>query len=80
MERTLHHVDARGTVCPLPVLLTVREMLRMDIGEYLEVVGDDPAMREDLTAWCETSGNRLLEMTEEGSEVRCVIEKVRELF
>jgi len=71
-------VDATGTLCPVPLLLAARVMAELRPGDLLEIVGDDPSIREDVPAWCEQIGHRLLEMSREGAEgkrIRCLVEK-----
>lgn len=69
-------LDVIGTFCPIPVLLAVREMRRLTPGARLELLGDDPAMREDVPAWCEHAGHRLVEATEErGGVLRFLVER-----
>jgi TusA-related sulfurtransferase len=50
----------------------------LEPGERLIVVGDDPDMLVDLPRLCEESGNRLIEIREDGGLVRCVVERVAE--
>ena len=38
----------------------------MKPGEVLEIVADDPGFEKDLPAWCNMSGEKLLEMKKEG--------------
>lgn len=61
-DRPTAQLDVRGLFCPLPVLLAVREIAKLPPGGWLVVEGDDPGMLEDLPAWCETSGHRLVEI------------------
>jgi len=70
-----HRLDVRGAVCPLPVLLSVREIRRVAPGGVLEVLGDDPTMLEDMPIWCERAGHRLIEIGETGGTIRCLIER-----
>jgi len=69
------HLDVTGTFCPLPILLAVREMLRLAAGDRLEIVGDDPAILEDMPVWCERAGHRLVEISEREGKIISVIEK-----
>ena len=53
---TIRHLDVTGTFCPLPILLAAREMLRLEAGDRLEIVGDDPGILEDMPVWCQRAG------------------------
>lgn len=71
-----HRLDVTGALCPLPILLAAREMRKLQPGDLLEVVGDDPGILEDMPVWCERAGHRLVEMTEEaGGRIRSLVEK-----
>ena len=75
MHRPDHHLDVTGLLCPVPVLMTARAMATLDPGERLEVLGDDPEMLRDIPAWCEESGNRLLDIQQTGQRIRARLEK-----
>jgi TusA-related sulfurtransferase len=76
LSRPPHHLDVLGLFCPLPILLAAREMQKLRPGELLEVVGDDPGIREDMPAWCDRAGHRLLEMADEAEgRIRSLVEK-----
>ena len=68
-------LDTRGTFCPIPILLTAKRIASMAPGERLEVLGDDPAILEDMPIWCSDSGHSLLEIERIQDVVRCVVEK-----
>jgi tRNA 2-thiouridine synthesizing protein A len=75
-SKPIRRLDVTGSLCPLPILLSAREMRKLKPGDLLEVVGDDPGIREDMPVWCERAGHRLLEMTEEeGGRLRSLVEK-----
>lgn len=69
-------LDVRGTFCPLPVLLTERELRKLPPGARVTVLGDDPAIHGDLPAWCAETGHRLVELEElAGGDIRFVVQK-----
>ncbi len=70
-----HYLDVTGLFCPLPILLAAREMRKLQPGDLLEVVGDDPGIREDMPVWCERAGHRLVEMEEGKGTIRSLVEK-----
>ena len=76
MSKPIRRLDVTGALCPLPILLAAREMRKLRPGDLLEVVGDDPGIREDMPVWCERAGHRLLEMAEEEpGRLRSLVEK-----
>ena len=75
MPASHHKLNALGMLCPLPLLFAVRDIARLEPGQVLEIVGDDPGILEDVPAWCERAGHRLLEMEEEEGVIVCYVEK-----
>ena len=76
MPRNRYLLDVTGTFCPLPILLSAREMRKLHPGDLLEILGDDPGIREDMPVWCHRAGHRLLELKEEeGGKIRSLVEK-----
>ena len=53
-------LDARGLLCPLPVLKAAKRLRGMAPGEVLAVLTDDPAAVIDIPHYCTESGNTLL--------------------
>jgi tRNA 2-thiouridine synthesizing protein A len=71
-----YRLDVTGTFCPLPILLSAREMRKLQPGDQLEILGDDPGILEDMPVWCERAGNRLIEMVEErDGKIRSLVER-----
>jgi len=70
-----HRLDVTGTFCPLPILLAVRAMRKLQTADLLEVVGDDVAILEDMPVWCERAGHRLVEMVQDEGTIRSLVEK-----
>ncbi len=71
-HRTL---DARGDVCPMPLLKTKKAMAEMAKGEILEVLGTDPGSKNDLPSWAARTGNLYLGEEEEGNLFRFYLKK-----
>lgn len=68
-------VDARGLICPLPVLRARKVLEAMRPGEVLRVLADDAMAAVDLPHFCAQAGHVHLEMTTDGGEqahlIRC---------
>jgi tRNA 2-thiouridine synthesizing protein A len=73
--QTIHHVDARGLSCPMPIVKTALAIKALASGELLEVLATDPGSVKDLAAWCRTTGNDLIEQSVEGSVHRFVVRR-----
>lgn len=59
-------LDAKGLVCPMPVLRTRKMLDELKSGEVLEVITTDPASRADIPALVDRLGHELLEVGENG--------------
>jgi tRNA 2-thiouridine synthesizing protein A len=58
---TREFLDARGLLCPLPVIRTQNRVKTLQQGDVLEVTGTDPGILQDIPAWCRVNGHRVLE-------------------
>ncbi len=53
-------VDAVGLFCPMPVVRLKLELEKLKLNEVAEFLADDSGVLEDLPAWCDETGNKLL--------------------
>ncbi len=67
-------LDARGLLCPLPVIRVQGKIRSMAPGSRLRVLATDPGALHDVPAWCRVHGHRVVEAREEGSEIVILIE------
>jgi tRNA 2-thiouridine synthesizing protein A len=58
-------VDARGLLCPMPIVKTAKAMKGLAAGEVLKVIATDRGAIADVPAWAGSTGNELLEWHEE---------------
>jgi NADPH-dependent 2,4-dienoyl-CoA reductase/sulfur reductase-like enzyme/peroxiredoxin family protein/rhodanese-related sulfurtransferase/TusA-related sulfurtransferase len=68
-------LNCSGMQCPGPIMAIYRRMQEMGAGEVLEVSATDPGFRRDIVAWCEQTGNTLLELEERDGRIRAVLVK-----
>jgi TusA-related sulfurtransferase len=54
-------LDARGLLCPAPVIALARRIREVEVAAEVEVWADDPAARHDIPAWCRMTGQQLVE-------------------
>jgi len=69
-------LDLKGLSCPLPIAKTAQAIRPMNPGELIEALATDPGSVPDFTAWCEATGNELVEHTAADGVYRFVIRKV----
>jgi TusA-related sulfurtransferase len=60
-------VDARGEICPYPLVMTQRAMTARAPGERLKVLVDYPMSVEDIPRWAEGAGHRVLRVEKTGN-------------
>lgn len=60
-------VDARGLICPLPVLRARKRLAGMAPGAVLRLVTTDPAAAVDVPHFCSEAGHELLGEAAEGA-------------
>ena len=69
-----HTLDARRTLCPMPVIKTQNKIAELSDGDILEVTCTDPGALNDIPAWCRINGHRVIDTSEADDEVIIVIE------
>jgi len=67
--------DARGLLCPLPVIRLAARIDREASGTVVLLLADDPAAEEDVRLWCRGHGHELLDAAREGRESRIRVRK-----
>ena len=68
-------LDAKGLNCPLPILKAKKALKDMETGHILQVLSTDPGSIADFQAFCRTTGNELVEHSEEGGVYDFLIRK-----
>lgn len=62
-------LDARGLVCPMPIIKLSKAIKGMQPGGQLKVWADDPGFSSDVTTWCEKMGHELLGVAGQGKDL-----------
>ncbi len=68
-------LDLKGLSCPLPIVKTAQAIKELASGQLIEALATDPGSVADFTAWCRSTGNELVEQTEQDGVFRFVIRK-----
>lgn len=66
-------LDAKGLMCPMPIVGLAKKVKEMKSGQVLELLCDDIGGKEDVPAWCSRTGHTLLSMEEDGKILKFYI-------
>ncbi|MEQ1815009.1 MAG: sulfurtransferase TusA family protein [Nitrosomonas sp.] len=75
MQKIDKELDARGLVCPLPILRTKQSLAGMTSGQTLKIVATDPGSVIDFQVFAEQTGNELLSLAESDKEFIFLLRK-----
>ncbi len=59
-----YQLDARNTLCPMPVIKTQNKVNELQVGDSLEVTCTDPGALSDIPAWCRINGHQIIDSSE----------------
>ena len=68
-----YELDARNSLCPMPVIKTQNKVAELMSGDTLHVVCTDPGALSDIPAWCRINGHTVINTEEDGDEVSVTI-------
>ncbi len=71
----VYMLDCMGYVCPHPQIYTKKALEKIQDGEILEVVFDNPSSSESIAAMCDNSGIEIVEKNNENGKIIYKIKK-----
>ncbi|GGF03862.1 hypothetical protein GCM10011611_06660 [Aliidongia dinghuensis] len=69
-------LDARGLICPLPVLKARKALKTVAVGEILAVLATDPGAPKDFEHFCTTTGSELVKVEQLPDHARIEIRRM----
>ncbi|MBF0477914.1 MAG: DsrE/DsrF/DrsH-like family protein [Candidatus Omnitrophica bacterium] len=72
-------IDACGLQCPGPIMLIKQAIDQIQFGETIEIAATDPAFPADVRAWCQSTGNELVNLKLEHGRTIAIIRKKEKL-
>ena len=66
-------LDARNSLCPMPVIKTQNKVKELQPGDTLEVTSTDPGAMNDIPAWCRINGHEVIDAKENDGVVVIVV-------
>ena len=70
-----YSLDVCGYVCPHPQMYTKKSLQKMQEGDILSLVFDNPSSKETIIQMVEAQGDEILEEKVEGGKIYIKIEK-----
>lgn len=68
-------LDVCGYVCPHPQIYTKKSLEKMEEGDVVSVIFDNPSSKETIIQMCDQAGHEILEDKTEGGKIYLKIEK-----
>ncbi len=68
-------VDAKGLVCPMPILKAKKGIDSVEAGQILELFATDPGSMADFRAWTKSTGHELIEAKEASGVYKYLIRR-----
>ena len=64
-----YQLEARNSLCPMPVIKTQNKVNELQPGDTLTVTCTDPGALNDIPAWCRINGHEVIDTTENNGVV-----------
>jgi len=71
----IQQLDALGLRCPEPVMVIRKTVRKLEAGDLLEIIADDPATTRDIPSFCRFMEHQLVEAQIETIPYRYLIKK-----
>jgi tRNA 2-thiouridine synthesizing protein A len=62
-----YSLDVTGEICPYPLMLTRKQMAKLQTGDQLVVTVDYAKSAEDIPRWAKEEGHTILAVQERGA-------------
>lgn len=66
----LFTLNVEGYVCPHPQIYTKKALEKVNSGDVIEVVFDNPSSGESIATMCENTGHEIVERTQDGGKFK----------
>ena len=70
-------VDAKGLVCPMPIIKAKKGIDGVQVGQVMELLATDPGSMADFKAWTKSTGHELLEARDDGGTFTYLIRRTK---
>ncbi len=74
-QSNITKINASGLQCPGPIMKVSNVLSEAKDGDMFEVLSTDKGFKSDIAAWCESTGNSLVDIKIEGKNIYATIQK-----
>ncbi len=74
-EEGKYMLDVCGFVCPHPQIYTKKSLEKVNSGDVIDVVFDNPSSGETIIQMCEAAGHEIMEQKQDAGKLVYVIKK-----
>ena len=68
-------IDACGLQCPGPIMKVSENLKNAQDGDLFEITSTDKGFKSDIGAWCESTGNSLIDLRVENKKIYATVQK-----
>ena len=68
-------LDVKGYVCPHPQIYTKKALSKINSGDHLKVIFDNPSSGESIATMCDNTGDEIVSRDQESGKFIWNIEK-----
>ncbi len=68
-------LDVKGYVCPHPQIYTKKALTKVESGDVIEVLFDNPSSGESIATMCDLTGDEIIERSDAGGQFAWNIQK-----
>ena len=74
----VYELNVQGYVCPHPQLYMKKSLEKVDPGDIINVLFDNPSSGESIASMCDARGDEILEKKEDGGKLIWSIQKAED--
>ena len=63
-------LNVEGYVCPHPQIYTKKALEKVNSGDIIEVLFDNPSSGESIATMCDNTGHEIVERTQDGGKFK----------
>jgi TusA-related sulfurtransferase len=74
---SIHEVDARNTLCPVPIIRLAAAIKTAALGDIVRVTATDFGFTPDVKAWCKGTKHELVRLEEQGGIITADVRRTK---